>query len=147
MREPRNVIAVAALLMGAAAGAALLDPARVDEVFGAFTDQTPGCAAAVVRAGRTIDARGFGLADGKLRLDGGLQQHLPGLPLVSHSGAWVGYLLTINSQGSQPPRPSFHRRRSPSDEFCAACAWSGFRCNGMTHSAISATCCWRRPAW
>jgi len=39
------------------------DPARIDAVFSAFTDSTPGCATAVVRDGRTIYARGFGLAD------------------------------------------------------------------------------------
>lgn len=40
-----------------------LDPGRIDALFNAFTDGTPGCAAAVVRYGRTIYARGFGLAD------------------------------------------------------------------------------------
>jgi CubicO group peptidase (beta-lactamase class C family) len=39
------------------------DAARIDAVFSSFTDHTPGCAAAVVREGRVVYARGFGLAD------------------------------------------------------------------------------------
>jgi len=112
-----------------------LDPERIDAVFNAFADGTPGCAAAVVRDGRTIYARGFGLADlshrvpigpdtvfeiasetkqftalavllleadGKLRLDDSVQQHLPELAplilqpislrqLLHHTGGLVGY--------------------------------------------------------
>ena len=41
--------------------AAPLDTQRIDALFSAITDQTPGCAAAVVRDGRTVYARGFGL--------------------------------------------------------------------------------------
>lgn len=111
------------------------DPARIDALFGAFTDRTPGCAAAVVRDGRTMYARGFGLADlshrvpigpdtvfeigsvtkqftavavllleadGKLRLDDSVQQHLPEVArliaqpvslrqLLHHTGGLVGY--------------------------------------------------------
>jgi CubicO group peptidase (beta-lactamase class C family) len=112
-----------------------LDPARIDALFGAFTERRPGCAAAVVRDGRTIYARGFGLADlshrapigpdtvfeiasiskqftalavllleadGKLRLDDSVQQHLPEVArlitqpislrqLLHHTGGLVGY--------------------------------------------------------
>jgi CubicO group peptidase (beta-lactamase class C family) len=112
-----------------------LDPARIDALFGAFTERTPGCAAAVVRDGRTLYARGFGLADlshrapigpdtvfeiasiskqftavavllleadGKLRLDDSVQQHLPEVArlfaqpvslrqLLHHTGGLVGY--------------------------------------------------------
>lgn len=112
-----------------------LDPTRIDALFSAFTDQTPGCAAAVVRDGRTVYARGFGLADlshrvpigpdtvfeiasmtkqftalsvllleadGKLRLDDSVQQHLPEVAkliaqpislrqLLHHTGGLVGY--------------------------------------------------------
>lgn len=112
-----------------------LDPGRIDAVFNAFTDGTPGCAAAVVRDGRTIYARGFGFADlshrvpigpdtvfeiasetkqftalavllleadGKLRLDDSVQQHLPELAplipqpvrlrqLLHHTGGLAGY--------------------------------------------------------
>jgi CubicO group peptidase (beta-lactamase class C family) len=114
---------------------AALDPARIDPLFSAFTDQTPGCAASIVRDGRTIYARGFGLADlshrapirpdtvfeiasvtkqftalavllleadGKLRLDDSVQQHLPEVArlitqpvslrqLLHHTGGLVGY--------------------------------------------------------
>lgn len=112
-----------------------LDPARIDALFGAFTERTPGCAAAAIRDGRTIYARGFGLADlshrapigpdtvfeigsmtkqftalavllleadGKLRLDDSVQQHLPEVArliaqpislrqLLHHTGGLVGY--------------------------------------------------------
>lgn len=112
-----------------------LDPGRIDAVFNVFTDATPGCAAAVVRDGRTTYARGFGLADlshrvpigpdtvfeiaseskqftalavllleadGKLRLDDSVQQHLPELvplipqpvslrQLLHHTGGLGGY--------------------------------------------------------
>lgn len=128
-------------LMGAAVAqpraepAPTFDPARLDALFAAFTDQTPGCAAAVVRDGRTIYARGFGLADlshrapigpdtvfeigsmtkqftalavllleadGRLRLDDSVQQHLPEVArliarpislrqLLHHTGGLVGY--------------------------------------------------------
>ncbi len=62
-------VLVLTALLGASAGplraqtAPALDSARLDALFAAFTDKTPGCAAAVVRDGRTIYARGFGLAD------------------------------------------------------------------------------------
>lgn len=54
---------VAAAGLSPAALGAPVDAERIDAVFGAFTNQTPGCAAAVVRNGRTEYARGFGLAD------------------------------------------------------------------------------------
>lgn len=130
---------VCATLMGAAAAqmraGTPLDPSRIDALFGAFNERTPGCAAAVVRDGRPIYARGFGLADlshrvpigpdtvfeiasiskqftavavllleadGKLRLDDSVQQHLPELgmliaqpvtlrQLLHHTGGLVGY--------------------------------------------------------
>lgn len=126
-----------------AMGAGEVDAARIDELFSAFTDQTPGCAAAVVRDGRTVYARGFGLADlshrvpigpdtvfeigsvskqftalavllleadGKLRLDDTLQQHLPELaPVVSqpvtlrqllhHTGGLGGYTEVLELAG------------------------------------------------
>ena len=137
--SPATLVSMA--LLGALAGplraevAPALDPARIDALFGAFTEQTPGCAAAVVRDGRTIYARGFGLADlshrvpigpdtvfeiasitkqftavavlllqadGKLRLDDSVQQHLPEVArliaqpislrqLLHHTGGLVGY--------------------------------------------------------
>jgi CubicO group peptidase (beta-lactamase class C family) len=70
--------ATIATLVGALAGQAraevtpAFDPARIDALFSVFTDQTPGCAAAVVRDGRTIYARGFGLADLSHRVPIGL---------------------------------------------------------------------------
>jgi CubicO group peptidase (beta-lactamase class C family) len=119
------------------------DPARIDALFSAFTDRTPGCAAAVVRDGRTIYARGFGLADlshrvpirpdtvfeigsvskqftalavllleadGKLRLDDSVQQHLPEVArliaqpvslrqLLHHTGGLVGYQELMELSG------------------------------------------------
>lgn len=120
-----------------------LDRGRIDAHFSAFTEGTPGCAAAVVRDGRTIYARGFGLADlshhvpigpdtvfeiasvskqftalavllleadGKLRLDDSVQQHLPELaPLISqpvslrqllhHTGGLVAYEALMELAG------------------------------------------------
>lgn len=134
------VLAVAGLLVvssgpARAEQAPAPDLARLDALFGAFTDRTPGCAAAVVRDGRTVYARGFGLADlshrvpigpdtvfeiasiskqftavavllleadGQLRLDDSVQQHLPEVArlipqpvtlrqLLHHTGGLVGY--------------------------------------------------------
>lgn len=126
-----------------ASGAEPVDAARIDALFGAFTDQTPGCAASVVRDGRTVYARGFGLADlghrvpigpdtvfeigsvskqftalavllleadGKLKLDDSVQQHLPELaPVVSqpvtlrqllhHTGGLGGYTEVLELAG------------------------------------------------
>lgn len=141
VRRALTAVLAFATLMTASAGqpraevAPTLDPGRIDALFNAFTDATPGCAAAVVRDGRTIYARGFGLADlshrvrigpdtvfeiasvskqftalavllleadGKLRLDDSVQQHLPELAplipqpvslrqLLHHTGGLVGY--------------------------------------------------------
>ncbi len=126
-----------------ARGAEPVDAARIDALFSAYTDQTPGCAAAVVRDGRSVYARGFGLADlshrvpigpdtvfelgsvskqftalavllleadGKLKLDDTLQQHLPELaPVVSqpvtlrqllhHTGGLGGYTEVLELAG------------------------------------------------
>lgn len=56
-------LVAAVALSPVARGAEPIDAARIDALFSAFTDQTPGCAASVVREGRTVYARGFGLAD------------------------------------------------------------------------------------
>jgi CubicO group peptidase (beta-lactamase class C family) len=40
-----------------------LDTKRIDAVFSAFNDQTPGCALGVFRQGKTLYAKGYGLAD------------------------------------------------------------------------------------
>jgi CubicO group peptidase (beta-lactamase class C family) len=144
----RAAATTATLLMSAAGWPTLalgapVDAARIDALFSAFTDQTPGCAAAVARDGRTVYARGFGLADlshrvpigpdtvfeissvskqftalavllleadGKLKLDDTLQQHLPELaPVVSqpvslrqllqHTGGLGGYTEVLELAG------------------------------------------------
>lgn len=136
-------LVAAAALPPIAAGAEQVDAARIDALFSAFTDQTPGCAAAVVRNGQTLYARGFGLADlshrvpigpdtvfeigsvskqftalavllleadGKLKLDDTLQNHLPELaPVVSqpvtlrqlltHTGGLDGYTEVLELAG------------------------------------------------
>lgn len=139
VRRTLNALAFATLTVASSATSraevSALDPARIDPLFSAFTDRTPGCAAAIVRDGRTIYARGFGLADlshrvpigpdtvfeigsvskqftalavllleadGKLRLDDSVQQHLPAIApliprpvslhqLLHHTGGLVGY--------------------------------------------------------
>lgn len=149
-RSLRAAAATAAWLVATAglpcmALGAEVDAARIDALFGAFTDQTPGCAAAVVRDGRTVYARGFGLADlghrvpigpdtvfelgsvskqftavaillleadGKLKLDDTLQQHLPELAtvvsqpvtlrqLLNHTGGIGGYTEVLEVAGVQ----------------------------------------------
>lgn len=144
-RWPRVAATAAALLMAlpCAVAETALDTARIDALFSAFTDKTPGCAAAVVRDGRTLYARGFGLADlshrvpigpdtvfeiasvskqftalailllqadGKLRLDDTLQQHLPETAslvaqpvslrqLLHHTGGLGGYWELLELAG------------------------------------------------
>jgi CubicO group peptidase (beta-lactamase class C family) len=141
VRPTLHALLTFATLLAASAGppraevVPTLDPGRIDALFSAFTDATPGCAVAVVRDGRTIYARGFGLADlshrvpigrdtvfeigseskqftavavllleadGKLRLDDSVQQHLPEVAalipqpislrqLLHHTGGLVDY--------------------------------------------------------
>ena len=123
---------------------------RVPRPVSAYSDQTPGCAAAVVRAGRTLYACGFGLADlshrvriapdtvfeigsvskqftavailpleadGKLRLDDSVQQHLPELaPLAPVQN---GDLITLDVAGRRP--------RLPARQARGVCAAPGLR--------------------
>lgn len=45
------------------ASAAAPDSNRIDAVFAAFSDQTPGCALGITQAGKPVYAKGYGLAD------------------------------------------------------------------------------------
>lgn len=69
VRRTFQALLAFATLMAASAGqpradvVPKLDPGRIDALFNAYTDGTPGCAAAVVRDGRAIYARGFGFSD------------------------------------------------------------------------------------
>jgi CubicO group peptidase (beta-lactamase class C family) len=73
-----NCLAVAALLLVSAGRSAGLAQAggssdaatfaRIDSVFGEFTSSTPGCAVGVGRRGRTVFARGYGLANLEYRV-------------------------------------------------------------------------------
>ncbi|MBB5204799.1 CubicO group peptidase (beta-lactamase class C family) [Inhella inkyongensis] len=56
-------LAAALALCPAHAAEPALDSARIDAVFSAFTDSTPGCALNINRHGRSVYAKGYGLAD------------------------------------------------------------------------------------
>lgn len=54
------------LLLGAALhtqAAPALDTARIDAVFAAYTDKTPGCALGITQGGQAVYAKGYGQAD------------------------------------------------------------------------------------
>jgi CubicO group peptidase (beta-lactamase class C family) len=63
-RSPTSFALLALLSLQASAQASPgLDTARVDAVFAAYTEKTPGCALGISQDGRTIHAKGYGLAD------------------------------------------------------------------------------------
>ncbi|MBL8330911.1 MAG: beta-lactamase family protein [Rubrivivax sp.] len=63
-RRPRFFALLALLSLQACAQVSPgLDTARIDAVFAAFTEKTPGCALGISQGGRTIHAKGYGLAD------------------------------------------------------------------------------------